>query len=408
MAVVAPRGYELGEGELLEAAGVPVREGFGVDDFVDDARGQDEPPQPHAGREALAGSPGIDDMIGGRAPASRPPAGGRSETPRRSRPRSPAGRAPRPIRRRGSAGSGRGRRRAETGAPASAAQRRRRRARRRWRRTHRSPRREFAARSRSRSGGSPGGRTPRWPGWSPPVPEHVAEQVESLGEARADHDSLRARANAAGPREQAGDGPAQLRPAAGIVALAECLGRRRGQSPPRRRQPAGAGKGGRVGGPRAQVITRPGALDSRGHRRLDGERRVGDAGARAAPRDQPALGDQLGVGASDGVAGHSEVLGQGARGRQRRSRRQPPARHGLPQRRFQPRSDGLSVELELEIDAGNGPRFCQRPGPYMCAALRIGSKDAAGRGRPRLSACAHKNGPRSFNECGPFMCAACL
>ena len=61
--VVGPGGEELGQRELVQAAGVPVGEGLGRGDLVHEVGGDDEPAQPQAGREAFAGRPGVDDPL---------------------------------------------------------------------------------------------------------------------------------------------------------------------------------------------------------------------------------------------------------------------------------------------------------------------------------------------------------
>ena len=91
---------------------------------------------------------------------------------------------------------------------------------------------------------------------------------------------------------------------------------------------------------------------------------VDHPGARALPRRQPALGDQLGVGLGDGVAGQSEVGRQRPRRRQHGARRQPTGPHRVTQRGEQQfpgpagtGGDGLA-KIEVEVTAaGIGPRI---------------------------------------------------
>ena len=181
--------------------------------------GNDEPAQPQAGCQALAGRPGVDDVL--RAErlhgADRlavvaelavvvvlddQPAGPRGPFDRLASPAGGERHAERELVRRGE--------------------------------QHRRPRPEPAAyQSPSGSAGlvhrhvsaqpvwprcraGPAGRTPRWPGRGAPAAQRLADQPEALGEARADHDPVGVHAHAAGPGQVAGQGLAQFGAAAGV------------------------------------------------------------------------------------------------------------------------------------------------------------------------------------------------
>ena len=81
---------------------------------------------------------------------------------------------------------------------------------------------------------------------------------------------------------------------------------------------------------------------------------------------QPTFCHELAVNVDDGVAGETEVARQGARGRHQGAGNEPPALHGPSKGPFQ-RLSHPGAELEVEVDARNGPRFCHGIGPYSRA-----------------------------------------
>jgi hypothetical protein len=56
---------ELGQRELVEAAGAAVCEALDGDDVADERGGQGEPAEPQAGSKSLAGGAGVGDPLGG-------------------------------------------------------------------------------------------------------------------------------------------------------------------------------------------------------------------------------------------------------------------------------------------------------------------------------------------------------
>ena len=209
-----------------------------------------------------------------------------------------------------------------------------------------------------------------------------AQQLQPLGESRADHDAVRGDRDAAGAGQVAGQRGAQLRQTARI-GVAEGPARRRGQRLPGRRQPARRREGRHVRHPGAQVIPGP-AGQGRGGRGGGGRRRRGafrDPRSRSLPGRQPAFGDQLAVGLGDRVPGDAEVGGKCPGGREPGTWQQPPAAHGLPQRRLKAGAHPRAGQVEMQVKpgsagpgerppgpSGNGPRFCHRTGPYSWAA----------------------------------------
>ena len=89
------------------------------------------------------------------------------------------------------------------------------------------------------------------------VTQHLAQQAQPLGEARADDETIGRHADAAGPGEVVGEGAAQLR-APAWVGVAQGLVRRGGEGPARGGEPARAREGGQVRRPRPQVVARDG------------------------------------------------------------------------------------------------------------------------------------------------------
>jgi hypothetical protein len=79
--------------------------------------------------------------------------------------------------------------------------------------------------------------------------------------------------------------------------------------------------------------------------------------AGSLPRLEPALRDELRVGGGDGVAGNAKVGGQGARRRKATAAGQPTRTHRLAESNLKLGTGATSGELDVQVDAGNGPRF---------------------------------------------------
>ena len=204
---------------------------FAAHDLLHQVRGQHHPGQPQA-RAPGTCWPSRGRRPGpGRGPGARPPADGRSGTPRRSRPPGSARPWAAPSRRRRPAGRGAAGRRWGTGARASAAPRPRPVV------PASSPvaRPEFVDRAGTGCAGPRRSSRSQWTSSpydstatarSPRAPQHRAQQRQPVDEPGADDDALRVRVHPAGPRQVVGQRGAQL-DAAARVAVAE--GRRSGR-----------------------------------------------------------------------------------------------------------------------------------------------------------------------------------
>ena len=303
MAVVGTRGDQLGQRELLERRRCRVGRALASTTSLDQPRRQHQPAQPQRRARGSCWRCRRRRRGRGPAPAARRPAAGRSGTRRRSRPRRPARRSRAPSSTT-AAPPVRGQRhaRAGTGAPGSAAppagagqlagagaalvDRQRADPPARARATiARCSSRPYASTASAR-------RTAR--GAAPPQ-----SRAEPLREPRADHDPLGVGAHAAGagrgsrpaPRAARGGPRGSPYPSASSGAAASA---RAGGGQPRgareRRQVGRCRAAGRSGRPRRRRRLRR-------RRRAGGAAAVGDPGARALAGGQPALGDQLAVGA---------------------------------------------------------------------------------------------------------------
>ena len=195
--------------------------------------------------------------------------------------------------------------------------------------------------------------------------QQVAEQLQALGEARADHDAVRGDDDAAGAGQVFGEGLPQREQAARTGVASEVTRGCRRQRPPGGGKPGGSREGRHIGQARPQVVPhrgRRGAVARRACARDTGGP-LGDPRPGAVPGVQPALGDELGVGVGDRVPREAEVTGERARRRQRCPRRQPAAADGVPQRGLQsgPRPGPRQLEVEVET-GGSGPRSLHRIG----------------------------------------------
>ena len=358
VAVVGAGDDELGERELVDRAGVPVRQGLGRADLVDQPPREHKPTQPQARRECLARGPGIDDLFWGQA-LQRPewmavvaelavvvvlddqaagverPLDNLCSPSRRER------HSERELVRRGQEHGVSGSELAHPGAALVDRERR-----------QRQPilrgglARALLDELLDREGRGAA------------RPEHPAEQPEPLREATADDDVLRAGANAASPAQVVGERAAQLRQPARIRVTERVVGRH-AERPARRREPRRPGKSREVGGAGAQVVAglREDDRLGRGSRvRWRGPPR--HPGARTPHGGEPALGDQLTVGIGHGVPGDAEISGQCAGGRQPRSGSQTAAGNRLSQSRLERGPDSRPLEIQVQVDARNGPFFC--------------------------------------------------
>src|SRR6185437_7680333 len=100
---------------------------------------------------------------------------------------------------------------------------------------------------------------------------------------------------------------------------------------------------------------------------------AGDASPSPLPGSQPAFGDELAVGIGHGVAGNTQVRGQGTGGRELQAWAQPSGAHGVAERSFERLPDPGTGQVEMKIDRGTGPRFCHVIGPYHWVNLLLRS-----------------------------------
>lgn len=207
-----------------------------------------------------------------------------------------------------------------------------------------------------------------------PAAQDRAEQGETVRETGADHDALRIGADAPGAGEVAREGGAQLG-AAAWIAVAEGLVRGAGQRAAGRLEPGGAREGREVGAAGDEVVGGTGLFAAawRGLGRRSYDAPLGDPGARALTCGEPALGDEVGVGLGDRVAGDAEVDGERAGGRETGPGGQPAAADGLAQRLRQSLADTGPGRLDMEVDPQSGPRFPHGNGPYPWATPLVGS-----------------------------------
>ena len=192
--------------------------------------------------------------------------------------------------------------------------------------------------------------------------QHFAQQPEPLGEARADEHLLGRCLHSTGAGHVFRHRGAELGTAARIGVTQRVIGRRR-QRAARGREPPRAREGRKVGGAGAQVVARfaSGWLTGR-ERRLGRIRSLRNARPRPLARRQPSLRDELAVRLGDRVPRDPQVGGQRPRGRQAAAGAQPAARDGFAKRRFERRSDPRSGQIEVQVDAENGPCFLHQIG----------------------------------------------
>ena len=200
--------------------------------------------------------------------------------------------------------------------------------------------------------------------------QHGAQQPQRLAEAGADDDPRRLHRHPADAREVAGELLAELRQPARVAVAERRVGRHR-QRPARRRQPGRAREGAEVGHAGPQVEPHGGLDRARGAgSAAAGVGPLGDPRARPLARDEPALGDELGVRLGHRVARDPEVGGERPRRRQPAARRQPAGPHRLAQLVLEPRAHRRRpvdrrrsgpIAIELALTLGPIARYGRRP-----------------------------------------------
>ena len=301
--VVAARGDELGQGQLVERgrAGGKLR-----GHRVEQTRGDDQPAEPQAGGQALAGRPGVDDMIGRerlqcahRLPvvAELPvvvvldhhaaPVGDFPAAPRMER------HAQRELVRRGQ------QRRVGPGGLADDGA-------------------HAVNRQRPQAEALPGGDVPvglvtvglHREGVRAGRTQRAADAGQPVGEAGADDDVRRIGGHSPRPGQVVSQGRPQLRDPARVGVAEQVIGGGR-EDLAGCREPGPARERGQVGHPGPQVVAGHRHLGAGGGRRaLIGCPARRNGRPRPGLRGQPALRDQLAVDLGDRVTGDAQVRGQ--------------------------------------------------------------------------------------------------
>ncbi len=202
----------------------------------------------------------------------------------------------------------------------------------------------------------------------PPRPQCLRRQHQTVVETGANDDPLRLGVHAAGPRQIVREDGAQLEPAEG-VSVAEGVMRRRGQSASGRGEPLRPGKLRQVRRARQQSVrgtTRGRPRSGSGGRGRARHCPPGHLGPGALLGDQPALGDQFGVGVGHGVPGDAEVGGERTGRWQPGAGHQAPRAHGLAQGIHEPSAQPGSVEVQMQVGTGHGKRGGRQSGPVIC------------------------------------------
>ena len=372
--VVATRGDELGQGELVKPGGSGGKLGR---HRVEQARRNHQPAEPQARGQALAGRAGVDDVIG-RERLQRadrlPVVAELSVVVVLDHDAAPRGHLPAAARMKGHAQRELVRRGQQRGvSPAGL--------------TDDGAHRVNGHRPQAKAlpgddvtvllvtvglhgQGGRAGRTQR-----------AADDGQSVAEPRADHDAP----GIGGDAPRPGQVPRQRRPQlwepARVRVAEEVIGGGR-QHLAGRREPGAARERGQVRYPRTQVIAGHGRLraahgggaEVRGRTRRDG-------GSRAGLRGQPPLRDELAVDLGDRIAGDTQVRGQGPGRRQARAGAQAPGLDRAAQRGLQTSSHPGPGKVQVEVDpahrspvlavgassfpGGFGPSFRHRTGPYL-------------------------------------------
>jgi len=185
------------------------------------------------------------------------------------------------------------------------------------------------------------------------------QQPQRMSHPGAHHDPLRGGSHATGPGQVLGQHPAQFK-AAAWIAWAEGVVGGGGHRAAGRGQPGWARERGGIGLPLAQVVRyRRRARGGLGHTRgSDGFGPGRHLRAGALPGDQPALGDQLGVGIGDRVPGQPEIGREGPVGRQPGARNQSAVPDRVTQRPDQRGpSTARAGQLQVQVPAQIGPRI---------------------------------------------------
>ncbi len=101
---------------------------------------------------------------------------------------------------------------------------------------------------------------------------------------------------------------------------------------------------------------------------------VRDAGTGALAGGEPALGDEVAVGVGDGVTGQGQVGGEGTGRRQPGAGGQPAGAHGLAQGAGEGGAHAARTgQVEVQVPAESGPRFCHGNGPYRWTSMDVAS-----------------------------------
>jgi hypothetical protein len=202
--------------------------------------------------------------------------------------------------------------------------------------------------------------------------QHLAHQAEALGETGAHDDAVRAGEDAARPRQIVRERLAEL-DSATRVAVAERAPRDRRERPSHRADPGCGRERGQIGHAGPKVVARPPRRGRLADRAGTVARTSGDPGARALTGGQPALGHQLAVRLGDRVAGQAQVAGELSRRRQPDARHQAAGAHRVAQGRLQTGPDPGRRDVQVQIDAGNGPCSYHVNGPYSWAVWPLTS-----------------------------------
>ncbi len=203
--------------------------------------------------------------------------------------------------------------------------------------------------------------------------QYPDKQSYALRVSGGDHDVIRVSERTADPVQVVRDRRPQLRHAAS-GQVAEDVVRRGGECAADRPQPRCPGETGHVRAAIAQVDSRRlGAGQAqRCHQRRRASRYLRVPAGMAG---QIALGRQLLVGLDHNATRDAKVVGQNARGRQRRAARQPPGANRVTDRRGDlPVQRSPLAPAEHDEQSRIGPGSVHRTGPYQQDRFLAGSK----------------------------------
>jgi hypothetical protein len=204
--------------------------------------------------------------------------------------------------------------------------------------------------------------------------QRAADPGQAVREAGADDDVRGIGGHPPRPGQVVSQRRAQLRQPARVRIAEQVIGGR-GEDLAGGREPGPARERGQVGHPGPQIVA--------GHRHpglgRDLRARLGcparrDGRAGSGPCGQPSLGDQLAVDLGDRVAGDAQVRGQGPGRGQSRARAQAPGPDRAAQRALQPGPHPGPGQVQVQVHAAQfgpgaavifGPRFLHRNGSYL-------------------------------------------